>query len=337
MVPVHSLFVRLLAVAALATGAGCRDGARGPGEFVDAVEATAFLRGNLHAHSKLSDGDHPPEAVIAWYRGHGYAFAALTEHNLRVDPATYQDSEDPFVVLAGEELTMLSGDEPVHVNALCHGHTIGGGRFPTPVAAIRRAALEVRAQGGVALLNHPNFEWALTTADVAAPTGVQLVEVWSGHPWVRPAGDATHVSAEVMWDAALDAGLTLWGAAVDDVHQLAAGADATLAGPGRAWVEVYGAAHTAPAICAALAAGRFYFSSGLSLRRLRVQGGELEIEPGEAAQVELVAERGRVLETGDAGPGAAITYRLRGGECRVRARLTRADGARAWTQPFAVR
>jgi len=231
---------------------------------------------------------------------------------------------------------MLSGGKPIHVNALCHGHTIGGAELPTPRAAVRRAAAEVRAQGGVALLNHPNFEWALSTADVASPNGVHLVEVWSGHPWVRPGGDARHVAAEDMWEAALDAGLTVWGAAVDDVHQLDAHADPTLAGPGRAWVEVYGAERNAPAICSALAAGRFYFSGGLALHHLRVAGDELRIEPAAPARVELLGRGGAALATSDAAPGAPAVYRLRGGEGWVRARLTGRDGLRAWTQPFAI-
>ncbi|MEJ7731787.1 MAG: CehA/McbA family metallohydrolase [Polyangiaceae bacterium] len=333
---------RVVARAALLLGAAaaaaCRDGEPGqPGTFADPVDASAFLRGNLHAHSTLSDGDHTPEEVLAWYRDHGYAFAALTEHNLRVDPARYDDPTDSFVVIAGEEVTMVSGGKPIHVNALCHGHTIGGGELPTARAAIRHAAAEVRALGGVALLNHPNFEWALSTADVASPSGVHLVEVWSGHPWVRPGGDERHVAAEVMWEAALDAGLTVWGAAVDDMHQLAAGADPTLAGPGRAWVEVYDAERTAPAICSALAAGRFYFSGGLALRHLRVRGDELRVEPAAPARVELLGRGGATLASSEAAPGAPAVYRLRGGEDWVRARLTGADGSRAWTQPFRVR
>jgi hypothetical protein len=331
--------VRAALLGAAVAAGGCRadDPVGRGGEFVVTVEASAFLRGNLHAHSTLSDGDHAPEEVLAWYRDHGYAFAALTEHNLRVDPARYDDPADPFVVIAGEELTMVFGGKPVHVNALCHGHTIGGGQHPTALSAIRRGAVEVRAQGGVALLNHPNFEWALSTDDVASPTGVRLVEVWSGHPWVRPGGDEHHVSAEAMWEAALDAGLTLWGAAVDDVHQLDGQADPSLAGPGRAWVEVYGAERSAPAICAALAAGRFYFSSGLALRHLRVRGGELQVEPAAPARVELVGRGGAALAGADAAPDVPATYRLRGGEGWVRARLVGADGARAWTQPFRVR
>jgi hypothetical protein len=43
---------------------------------------TRFYKGNLHAHSFWSDGDHYPEMVMEWYKTSGYHFAVLSEHNL---------------------------------------------------------------------------------------------------------------------------------------------------------------------------------------------------------------------------------------------------------------
>jgi len=40
-----------------------------------------WWKGNLHAHSLWSDGDHYPEMVVEWYEKHGYNFLALTDHN----------------------------------------------------------------------------------------------------------------------------------------------------------------------------------------------------------------------------------------------------------------
>ena len=41
-----------------------------------------FWRGNLHAHSTLSDGARGPEEVVAAYRSAGYDFAQLSDHFL---------------------------------------------------------------------------------------------------------------------------------------------------------------------------------------------------------------------------------------------------------------
>lgn len=44
--------------------------------------APRWLRGNTHTHTLWSDGDAPPETVVAWYLDHGYDFLVLSDHNL---------------------------------------------------------------------------------------------------------------------------------------------------------------------------------------------------------------------------------------------------------------
>ncbi len=40
-----------------------------------------WYKGNLHTHTWWSDGDSPPETVVAWYKEHGYQFLSITDHN----------------------------------------------------------------------------------------------------------------------------------------------------------------------------------------------------------------------------------------------------------------
>src|SRR5438128_150785 len=39
-----------------------------------------YWKGNLHTHTRWSDGDEFPEMVTDWYRAQGYHFLALTDH-----------------------------------------------------------------------------------------------------------------------------------------------------------------------------------------------------------------------------------------------------------------
>lgn len=41
-----------------------------------------WYKGNLHTHTLWSDGDDYPEMVISWYKGRGYNFLALSDHNV---------------------------------------------------------------------------------------------------------------------------------------------------------------------------------------------------------------------------------------------------------------
>jgi hypothetical protein len=319
--------------------------ARGPIRFADQLDVTTFRKGNIHTHTRNSDGDHEPEEVVAWYRDHGYAFVALTDHNTLTDPEGYRDLERPgtFVIIPGEEVTMSApGGVPVHMNALCHSRTIGGGEFSTIRDALTWGTAEIAAQRGVALVNHPNFEWALAPADLRWARGAQLLEIWSGHPHVHSAGDLLRPSEEAIWEAALASDLRFAGVAVDDMHYLDAGPQEPAAGPGRGWVQVFAADVTRESICGALARGELYASSGAELKRIHVGGDVIAIEtdaPG--ALVEFVGEKSGswgnqigVLATERPAPGSSASYRLKGDERYVRARVTSADGARAWTKAY---
>lgn len=63
-----------------------------------------WLRGNTHTHTLWSDGDAPPETVVAWYADHGYDFLVLSDHNL------VQNGERWFDVAADGRLTPAKVD-----------------------------------------------------------------------------------------------------------------------------------------------------------------------------------------------------------------------------------
>ena len=63
-----------------------------------------WLRGNHHGHSTVSDGSDSPGANIEAYEKAGYDYLALSEHDVFVDPATYQ-SETRMVLLPAVEVT----------------------------------------------------------------------------------------------------------------------------------------------------------------------------------------------------------------------------------------
>lgn len=309
----------------------------GPPRFVDTLDESSFLRGNLHTHTKLSDGDAPPADVYAHYRDRGYAFLVITDHNTRTDPARYAEEQRPgFVMIPGEEVTTLGAGKPVHVNAICSRATIGGGAFPTVREALGWAVARVKEQGAIALVNHPNFEWALSADDLPTARGAELLEIWSGHPHVRSEGDVLRPSHEALWTKMIDAGEAFAGVAVDDMHNLVDPSKEPRAVPQRAWVEVFGAEVTEAAICEGLRRGRLYASAGPKVARLQVKGSSMAVRLAASGRVEFLGAEGALLSVVDAVAGEDASYELRGGERHVRARITGADGRRAWTQPYRV-
>ncbi len=310
-----------------------------PGRFDVELDVVEFHKGNLHTHSLVSDGDAAPVDVYRWYRRQGYQFVALTDHNARVEPKVYAHLERRgFKILAGEEITMKGGGKEVHVNGLCTVKKIGGGNFATRPEALVHAISSIEAQGGVALINHPNFDWSLEEEDVFAGRAAPLLEIWSGHPYVWSLGVGDRPSHEVLWSRLLDRGAQFSAVAVDDSHHYGSNpAPKKAAVPGRGWVGVYaspGQDVERGATCDALRQGRFIASSGARLDRLRVAQGTISVWPSDAeATVSFLGRGGEVLASMRPGrEGASFT--LRGGEAWIRVRVDQPDGKQAWTQPF---
>jgi len=315
----------------------------GPPHFVETLDVSTFQRGNLHTHTSRSDGDRPPEDSYRWYRDHGYAFVAVTDHNQLTPPESYRELERPgFVILHGEEVTMAVQGHPVHMNALCTKKVIGDvpdhalEKFPSIAAALRWGVAQVQAQGAVAMVNHPNFIWALKAEDIPNAHGAQLLEIWSGHPYVHSDGDEHHPSEEVIWDDVLTRGENFAGVAVDDTHYIGPHRDPA-ARPGRGWVEVFAKDASESAICDALSKGRLYASSGVRLRRIAVTAEALSVWPAQpGAQVVFIGTGGKVLARARPGAGEPAAYRVRGDEHYVRARVELPNGKRAFTQAYRV-
>jgi hypothetical protein len=306
--------------------------------FDRSFDARTFQKGNLHTHSRVSDGDSDPRALIAWYRLHGYNFLALTDHNHLSHPARYDDLEDDrFVLLSGEEVSMTGAGRQVHINALCTTREIGGGSFGKAADALVWAVSEIDAQKGVAIVNHPNFDDALSLSDLlAVSTDAPLLEIESGHPYVFSAGRGGRPSHERLWDEALSEGAGFMGVGVDDVHQLARCADPP-AYPGRAWVEVFAEDAEPEALCRALRAGALYASTGPSLRRIRVDPSEYAVWPGfDGAEVTFVGREGRILMHMVLGASDAARYVPQARDGYVRAIVGAPDGTKAWTPAVAV-
>ncbi|MBI5534757.1 MAG: PHP domain-containing protein [Deltaproteobacteria bacterium] len=341
MNPARSAALLLLSIAAAAlalAAMGVRGGheaARSPEpgphapRFARTFDWSSFLRGNIHTHTTRSDGDSDPDVVAAWYRAHGYQFLALTDHNQVALP---RPPEPGFILIEGEEISMLAKGKPVHVNALCTRETIDGGDFPTSSDAVVRAVLQTSFQSGVALINHPNFELALTPGDISSFSGAALLEIASGHPYVYQQGDDSVPSHEQLWDLALGAGIDLMGAAVDDMHHLDS-CDEPPAYPGKGWVQVASPTLDRKGICAALLSGSLYASTGPRIARIRVGKDSYEVWPQEAdARVSFIGLGGVALSAS----GRARSYALRGNEGYVRARVDRSDGTHAWTPAVRV-
>lgn len=288
-----------------------------------------WLRANLHTHTINSDGDSPPEDVVAWYRDAGYDALAITDHDLLTDPAELRHIAGPMLLVRGEELT--SGD--VHVNGLGVPHVL-----PPTLEGDVRARLQgnvdaIRGVGGVPSVNHPNFRWQVRVDDLAELRDVRLFEIHNAGPEVNNRGGRDGFpDLETVWDLLLAAGHRMVGIAVDDAHSFKVWGR-QYSNPGRAWMMIRAERASEGDLLSALEAGDCYATTGVTLGDVATSGRELALDV--VPQWELhyrttfIGQGGRVLDVQE---GLSARYRLRPGDGYVRARVDDSDGLSAWTQ-----
>lgn len=298
-----------------------------------------WYRGNLHTHTIVSDGDSSPWDLVAWYKRNGYQFLAITDHNTFTDPAPFDTNpNDNFLLLGAEEVT---NERNVHVNAIGITSVVPPQRGKTVTEILQGSIDAIRAQQGVSLINHPNFRWAFTAAEMLPLKGPVLLEIASGHPAVNHSGDGRIPATEQMWDQLLSNGLRVFGVAVDDAHNFRQEFTLDRANPGRGWVVVRAPALTREDVVAALNTGEFYASSGVELKNVLATQDALTVEiqaavPSQSSKryrVVFIGKNGRELATSQENPAQ---YKFDGGEGYVRARIEDSGGLRAWTQPIFV-
>lgn len=268
-----------------------------------------------------------------------------------------------FLLIMGEEITDREG---AHVNAinvdtalLPQGGATTAERTRRNVAAVER----LRSRSGrpmLAIVNHPNYVWALTPHEIAAIPDARFFELYNGHLLVNNDGDATRPGTERAWDIMLtlrheSGGPPIYGIAADDAHEFREHGD-TIARPGRGWVVVRSASLTPEQLIAAMLAGDFYASTGVVLRDVVRDGRgislSIEGEPGVAYRTVFTGtRRDQSAASDEVGTvlgevhGTVAQYVFRGDERYVRATVTasaphidpttgRVLGAqRAWVQP----
>jgi len=320
---------------------------------------TKWYRGNTHTHTLNSDGDSPPDSAARWYRDHGYSFLFITDHEKLTDPAPLNDrygKPGQFLLIMGQEVTqrVVDSSRTREPRRQAHMNSLGGSAVVMPqgtnglasgitmAEGYARNIAAIRAVGAVPQINHPNYRWSVQLEDLLAVPDSTLIEIANAHTGVNNQGgvdlDGRVVpSTEALWDSLLTRGKVLFAIGDDDAHSFKPQDDDAfdLTRPGRSWIMVRADTLTAPAILGAIRRGDFYASTGVTIRDLVANQSEMklsmELKGSDDTRftTEFVGRGGRVLAMVR---GQEASYRIRGNEGYVRARVTDSNGRYAWTQ-----
>lgn len=303
-----------------------------------AQSGLSWYKGNLHTHTLNSDGDSAPEAVVKWYEENKYNFLFITDHEF-ITPVERLNQlfrrPGDFAVMQAQEVTDRLAGKPIHINALGIAKVCTPQKGATVIENLQKNIDCVRSTGGVPLINHPNFGWALTANDIRGTKNVNLLDIYNGHPLVNNLGGGGAPGTEEIWDSVLSGGRLIYGVAVDDSHSFKRLGDRSAPTPGQAWIYVRASELTQAAILAAVERGDFYPSTGVELLETTFNGANFTVnireEKGSRYTVRFIGRQGRLLDTVTTNPAV---YRVRGGEGYLRAKVIESNGKMAWTQPI---
>lgn len=276
--------------------------------------SVAWMKGNLHTHTTNSDGPPTPQAIVAAYAERGYDFLMLSDHDF-LTPVADLDPHG-MVLIPGNEIT-ANGPHVLHVGA----HSV-----VAPYMDRQRVFDAIRAEGGLAICSHPNWESSFNHCPqekLMAWTGYTGIEIYNGVvEWLEGNPCATD-----RWDRLLAAGKRLWGFAHDDCHR-----------PedlGVAWLMAQSPERTSEAVVDALRNGRFYASTGVEIGNIRVEGNRIRVETTTPCRLSAFSDNGyrRAIAEGsvleiDIPPHRPYTY--------IRIECAGNYGRVAWTQPFFI-
>ena len=302
--------------------------------------AARWFKGNTHTHTTESDGDSSPDVVTRWYRGHGYQFLVLSDHNVltSIDALNALHGEDDrFLVIKGEEVSDRFDGQPIHINGLDVAEKVDPQSGTSLVDVLQRNVDAIRRVRGVPHINHPNFRWAFSTKELRQVRNMRLLEIFNGHPQVNNLGGGSVPGLEEVWDAVLSSGTVMYGIAVDDAHNFKDPGNPAVAGPGRGWVMVRAPRLEARAILQALEDGQFYASTGVELSEYaataRAMIVTVKTDSWAKYRIQFIGKGGRVLHEAIDSPAE---YVFRGDETYVRAKVIESNGRVAWCQPVFV-
>jgi hypothetical protein len=276
-----------------------------------------WLRGNLHTHTTRSDGERPPQDVLDDYASRGYGFLMISDHDMLTSAAEFGvwDARG-MILIAGNEVT-AGGPHMLHVDC---------DRTVEPHVDRQKVIDDVLATRGFLVVNHPNWERRFDhcpLSDLEQWDGYAGLEIFNGT--IGRLDGSPYATNK--WDILLGAGRRVWGFANDDSHT--PDSDVELG-----WNVAYVTERSPAGVVEALATGRFYCSTGVTISNISVHGQRIRIEAPNARRIVALRNVGKRFAMVD---DSVIEVEYPDRAKYVRFECWGEGETFAWTQPFRVK
>ncbi len=240
-----------------------------------------FWRGNLHAHSNLSDGALNPVDVVEAYKRAGYDFLQVSDHFLgRFDwpiADTRKLRSDDFTTLIGAEVHAMGTSAGEYWHIVATGLPFD---FPRaePDETGRELAQRAREAGAFVTIAHPSWS-QLTIEDGRSLDAAHAVEVYNHSCAIL----TDRGLGFYLLDQLCNENRRLTAVAGDDAHFHHGDLDAF-----GGYVMVKSESLEPELLLGALKAGEFYSSQGPRIHNVEFTSNEVRVECSPVHTVALV-------------------------------------------------
>lgn len=275
-----------------------------------------WYKGNLHAHTTISDGAKSPEETLDLYMEKGYDFISITDH-WKWNFLSY-----------GKDITVLSGCEYdfgkecgvdiYHIVAIgCHNEPQIERNF-----APQMAIDAIHAKGGLCNLAHP--AWSLNTPDdLMKLKNVDMTEIYNS---VSGIPDNCRPYSGTILDTMAARGC-IWNiCATDDTHFYKESDTC------RSFVYVNAESSSKEDILKALKTGNYYSSQGPTLD-VKVKDGYLYVETSPVEEIVFYTGKAYVPDRSITGTDLTCgRYKIKPEDKFVRVEIKDKNNNYAWSQ-----
>jgi len=254
-----------------------------------------------------------------WYKGRGYDFLGITDHEKVTDIDEYS-TVNPLLIKGIEIACGCSEIVELY-------HILGIGlkkmvELPDGVSAQKIIDM-IRVQQGITIIAHPYWS-GLTFGDLLPFKGILGIEVFNGgcHNGIGKGFSAVH------WDDLLARGKNLYGFASDDTH--------SWEDIGQGWIMVKAKSLSITDILSAIKKGQFYSTRGPIIRDIVFKDNIVAVRCSEAAVINFICDGfyGKSFHSEDGKLMTSASYDLLGQEGYLRIEVIDVNGKSAWSQPL---
>lgn len=277
-------------------------------------EKGKWFKGNLHIHTKNSDGVLTPEEIVKVYRENSYNFLFITDHNKITD---YKSPYPDFLTIKGIEFNK----DNFHILGLDLNEF-----FDTENLSLQEIIDKINSPGGFSILCHPYWS-AITSKEILSVSNFIGIEIYNTTCEKRKGKGYS----SVHYDEILQEGKKIYCFAVDDTH----GYFGEYSDICESFIMVKAKSLKKEDIVSSIKNGLFYSSTGVIIENMEIENNKIKIYFSPAISIDFIGYG----PSGTRFYGREMTYaeyEIKRNEKYIRIEITDKNNKKAWTNPIFI-